>query len=65
MPKMKTHKGLKKRVRVTARGRIKVRTPGKRKLMSHKSGDRRRRLGQPTVLASNFEQTIRRALCVD
>jgi large subunit ribosomal protein L35 len=41
---MKTHKGSKKRFRVTARGKLKRRKAGKRHLLSHKPGKRKRHL---------------------
>jgi large subunit ribosomal protein L35 len=44
MPKMKTHKGSKKRFRVTASGKLKRRQAGKKHLLSHKSGTRKRHL---------------------
>lgn len=44
MPKMKTHKGAKKRFRVTANGKLKRRQAGKKHLLSHKTGERKRRL---------------------
>ncbi len=44
MPKMKTHKGVKKRVTVTARGKLKYKSSNAGHLMSTKSGDRIRRL---------------------
>ena len=50
MPKMKTHKGLKKRVRVTARGKIKFKKKNSGHLMSGKSGDRCRKLRKPATL---------------
>ena len=39
MPKNKTHKGLLKRIRITATGKIKFRRAGGRHRRSHKSGD--------------------------
>ena len=39
MPKMKTHKGSKKRFRVTALGKLKRKQAGKRHLNSSKTGD--------------------------
>lgn len=53
MPKQKTHKGLAKRVKVTARGKIKHRRAGASHLMSGKSAKRRRRIRRPAVVASN------------
>ncbi len=44
MPKMKTHKGSKKRFRVTANGKLKRRQAGKKHLLSHKTGKRKRHL---------------------
>jgi large subunit ribosomal protein L35 len=44
MPKMKTHKGAKKRFRVTASGKLKRRQAGKKHLLSHKTGKRKRHL---------------------
>jgi len=51
MPKMKTHKGLTKRVRVTARGKVKYRQSYRGHLLSARSADRKRRLRQPTYLS--------------
>lgn len=53
MPKQKTHKGLAKRVKVTARGKIKHHRAGGGHLMSGKSAARRRKIGRPAVVASN------------
>jgi large subunit ribosomal protein L35 len=44
MPKMKTHKASKKRFRVTAKGKLKRSQAGKKHLLSHKSGKRKRQL---------------------
>jgi len=44
MPKMKTHKGSKKRFKVTATGKLKRRQSGKRHLNSSKTGKRKRHL---------------------
>jgi large subunit ribosomal protein L35 len=44
MPKMKTHKGSKKRFRVTATGKLKRKQAGKRHLNSPKTGSRKRHL---------------------
>jgi len=50
MPKQKTHKGLLKRVKVTANGKVlRKRTFGGH-LMSGKSGKRRRRIRKMVVL---------------
>jgi large subunit ribosomal protein L35 len=49
MPKMKTHKGSKKRFRVTASGKLKRRQAGKKHLLSHKTGKRKRRLRETVI----------------
>jgi large subunit ribosomal protein L35 len=51
MPKQKTHKGLAKRVKVTASGKVVRRRAFRGHLMSGKSGARKRRLRR-AVLAS-------------
>ena len=50
--KMKPHKGLQKRVKVTGTGKIVRRKANKGHLMSSKSGNRRRRLGKSASLAA-------------
>lgn len=50
MPKLKPHKGLLKRVRITGRGKVKYNRSGKGHLLSHKSGDKRRDLRGTSVL---------------
>jgi large subunit ribosomal protein L35 len=44
MPKMKTHKGAKKRFRVTASGKLKRPQAGKKHLNGPKTGKRKRQL---------------------
>lgn len=51
MPKMKTHKGLKKRIKITARGKVMASAPNKGHLMSGKSGNRRRKLRRKILLS--------------
>ncbi len=50
MSKLKTHKGLLKRVRVTGKGKVKFRRAGKGHLLSHKSGEKKQDLRQSTML---------------
>lgn len=50
MPKQKTHKGLLKRVKVTARGKIKAHKSYAGHLMSGKNAKRRRRVGKPFII---------------
>ncbi len=44
MPKMKTHKGLTKRIKVSARGKLRYNKSNAGHLMSGKDGNRRRRM---------------------
>lgn len=59
MPKMKTHKGLKKRIKITANGKVKHKRPNANHLMSGKSGDRVRRLRKDAVLNNVISKNIR------
>ena len=58
MPKIKTHKGIKKRVRVTATGKIKMPKHNKGHLQSNKSGNRRRRLRGKKTLTGPFANVM-------
>ena len=49
MPKMKTHKASRKRFRVTATGKLKRTQAGKKHLLSHKTGKRKRQLREAIV----------------
>lgn len=49
MPKLKTHKGAKKRFKVTAKGKLKRKKAGLGHLCSHKKGKRKRQLRKPVV----------------
>jgi len=63
MPKMKTHKGLSKRVKVTARGKVTHKRAGSGHLMGSKNAKRRRRLRSPSTLANRtVTQSIRTKL---
>ena len=60
--KVKPHKGLLKRVKVTARGKIVRRKANKGHLMSSKTGKRRRQLGKATTIAPSEMKRARRML---
>jgi|CXWL01.1.fsa_nt_gi large subunit ribosomal protein L35 len=63
MPKMKRHKGLAKRVKVTAGGKVVYKRSNAGHLMSGKSGTRRQRLRQQNTLQNKpFTRKIIRAL---
>jgi len=65
MPKMKTHKGLAKRVKVTASGKIKYKRSYGSHLNSSKSGKRLRRIRRPTAYTGALAKPIRIALGQD
>ena len=62
MPKMKTHKGTKKRFRLTAKGKAKHRSAGTSHLAARMSNKRKRNLRGTTVTDKTMQQTIQRAL---
>ncbi len=65
MPKQKPHKGLQKRVKVTARGKVVRKQAFRGHLMSGKSGTRRQRLRRTVVLTGQLAQNVRRALTAE
>jgi large subunit ribosomal protein L35 len=62
MGKMKTHKGAKKRVKVTASGKVVAMKTGKRHLNWHKSGKTIREKGRKFTLAKPEAERIKRLL---
>jgi len=56
MPKMKTHKASKKRFRVTATGKLKRSQAGKKHLLSHKTGKRKRHLRESIIDAGKLSK---------
>jgi large subunit ribosomal protein L35 len=62
MPKMKNHKGVKKRFKVSARGKVSHKKTYSGHIMSHKSGDRLRRLRKKNVVVEAIAKKLRRVL---
>jgi large subunit ribosomal protein L35 len=63
MPKLKTHKGMKKRFKVSANGKVQHKRCGSSHLNSHKSGKQVRRLRKKSTLNVSAEsRRIRNAL---
>ena len=62
MPKIKTHKGLGKRVKVTKTGKLKRRMSFAGHMMSGKSGKRRRRLRNAEGITGAAARTSKRML---
>jgi large subunit ribosomal protein L35 len=62
MPKQKTHKGTKKRFRLTAKGKIKHRPAGTSHLASRKTQKRVRKLRGTEILNAGMGKAIKVAL---
>ena len=62
MPKMKTHKGVKKRLRLSAKGKVRHKRPNAGHLMSGKSGNRCRSLRKTRTLEGAVAKRIKTAL---
>ena len=63
MPKQKTHKGTKKRFRLTANGKVKHRQAGTSHLACRSSKKQRRNLRGTKVLSDTVTHQITAALC--
>ena len=63
MPKQKTHKGLNKRVKVTATGKVKRKRTGGGHLMSGKNAKRRRRVSSSAIVTGATVKTTKVKLC--
>jgi large subunit ribosomal protein L35 len=55
MPKLKTHKGIKKRFKISATGKVSHKRCGSSHLMSHKNGKQVRRLRKKSTLKVSAE----------
>jgi large subunit ribosomal protein L35 len=62
MPKQKTHKGTKKRFRLSAKGKIKHRPAGTSHLATRKDQKRIRKLRGTETLADGMAKRIKKAL---
>jgi large subunit ribosomal protein L35 len=62
MPKMKTHKGAKKRFKVSKRGKVLHGKPGRRHLLSVKTSNRKRRLRKTAECSSYDSWKVKRLL---
>lgn len=62
MPKMKTHKGAKKRFSVTGKGKIRRLRAYKSHILTKKDAKRKRRLRRPTLIATPGEVKVLKRL---
>ena len=58
MPKMKTHKGAKKRFSVTGKGKVRRLRANKSHILTKKDAKRKRRLRRPAILGTNGEAKV-------
>jgi large subunit ribosomal protein L35 len=56
MPKMKSHKGARKRFSITGSGKVRRLRAFKSHILTKKTSKRKRRLRQATLVATNGEQ---------
>jgi large subunit ribosomal protein L35 len=62
MPKMKTHSGMKKRVKVTGSGKLRRQQTNRRHLLEGKPSTRTRRLALDADVAPAFTKKVKRLL---
>lgn len=62
MPKMKTHKGAKKRIKVTGKGKFVIKHSGKSHILTKKTHKRKKHLGKDQVLTGGAERKAARLL---
>jgi large subunit ribosomal protein L35 len=62
MPKMKTHRGAAKRVKVTSTGKLKRMRAGKSHILTKKDRKRKRRLRSPDLVSAADKKRINRML---
>lgn len=64
MPKMKTHKGTAKRIKITSTGKLTRRRAFGAHLLSKKSKSRRRAINTTATVTGSMAKNVRRALGV-
>jgi large subunit ribosomal protein L35 len=62
MPKLKTHSGTKKRIRLTKTGKLMHRHARLNHFLEKKSGSRKRRLNRPEIMTGQQAKHIKRRL---
>ena len=64
MPKMKTHKGTAKRIKLTSTSKLTRRRAFGNHMLSKKSKSRKRNINTPAIVTGGMAKNIRRALGV-
>lgn len=62
MPKMKSHSGIAKRVKITGRGKVRYKKAGKSHLLTHKTRSRKRHARRPGLLTTTEAKMVKRLL---
>jgi large subunit ribosomal protein L35 len=62
MPKMKTHSGMKKRIKVSGTGKLLRQRANRGHLFEHKTSTRKRRLDGTTEVSGADKQRVRKLL---
>ncbi|HHO55054.1 MAG TPA: 50S ribosomal protein L35 [Trueperaceae bacterium] len=65
MPKQKTHKGTKARVKITGRGKVKAKRPGKRHLLVKNTAKQTRQGRNDLIIAKPEAERIKKLLPYD
>ena len=65
MPKMKTHKGATKRLKVTGSGKVRRNKAYKSHILTKKTSKRKRRLRQPGIIATTGDTKRMKRLLQD
>lgn len=64
MPKLKTHKGTAKRIKLTSSGKLTRRRASGNHLLAKKSKSRKRAINQPAEITGSMKKNAKRALGV-
>lgn len=62
MPKLKTHKGIAKRVKTTANGKLKHHKGFHSHILTKKSSNRKRKLRQSKLLTKSYQKRYKKLL---
>jgi len=62
MPKIKTHRGAAKRLKLTGSGKFKMTKANRRHILTSKSSKRKRHLRAPEMVAKAHENNLRKLL---
>lgn len=62
MPKLKTRSGAKKRLVVTATGKVRYKKQGLRHILTKKASKRKRALGQPAIVSESDMPRVKKML---